>query len=66
MAPEEGLVTTGSGFPAGLAEAAVSATVAELAAVVEPFASAGPAASAVTEAWLITTRAPWQPMVTRG
>ena len=50
---EAGLVTTGSGFPAGLAEAAVSATVTELAAVVEPFASAGPAASAVPEAWLI-------------
>ena len=47
---EAGLVTTGSGFPAGLAEAAVSATVTELAAVVEPFASAGPAASAVPEA----------------
>ena len=43
-----GLVTTGSGFPAGLAEPAVSAT--ELAAVLEPFASAGPAASAVPEA----------------
>ena len=52
---EAGLVTTGSGFPEGVAEAAVSATVTELAAVVEPFASAGPAASAVTEATLITS-----------
>ena len=63
---EAGLVTTGSGFPAGLAEAAVSATVTELAAVVEPFASAGPAASAVLEAWLIKGLAPRPRKVIRG
>ena len=63
---EAGLVTTGSGVPAGVAEAAVSATVAELVAVVEPFASAGPAASAVPEIWLIKTRAPCQLRVIRG